>query len=85
MHKSELADVISKDFVVVKIDVGRYDKNQDLAKKYHIPLNHGSPALAVLNSQGNLQVATDQGQFADARSMSFESIKAFFDTWKPKR
>jgi predicted nucleic acid-binding protein len=84
MHKDELATVIAKNFVVVKVNVGRYDKNRDLAEKYKIPLKSGIPALAVLDAQGSLLYAMDQGQFSDARHMSYESIKAFFEEWKPK-
>jgi thioredoxin 1 len=84
MHKDELASLIAKSFVVVKIDVGRYDRNLDLAERYHVPFKRGIPALAVLDAQGKLLYAMDQGQFADARHMSYESIKAFFEEWKPK-
>ena len=84
MHKPELASVIEKNFVVVEIDTGRWDKNLDVAERYHVPIKHGIPALAVLDPHGNLLYAMDQGQFADARNMSYESIKAFFEQWKPK-
>jgi thioredoxin len=84
MHKAELASLIEKSFVIVKIDVGRYTKNLDLANKYHVPLKHGIPALAVLDPHGKLLYAMDQGQFSDARNMSYESIKDFFEKWKPK-
>ena len=83
MHNPELAAIIAKNFVVVEIDLGREDKTLDLAEKYHVPIKHGIPALAVLDSRGNLLYAMDQGQFADARNMSFESIKEFFEKWKP--
>lgn len=85
MHKPELASIIENNFVIVKVDLGRHDKNLDLADKYHVPVQLGIPALAVLDSRGNLLYAMDQGQFADARLMSTESIKAFFVQWKPKR
>jgi thioredoxin 1 len=84
-HKPELAALIEKNFVVVKIDVGRMDKNLDVALKHGVPLKRGIPAMAVLDSRGRLLYAQDQGQFADARHMSFESIKAFFEQWKPRR
>ncbi len=84
MHKPELAALIAKDFVIVKVDVGRYTKNLDLAEKYGVPLKKGIPALAVLDSHGKVLYAMEQGQFADARHMSYESIKAFFEQWKPK-
>lgn len=84
MHKPELAALIEKHFVVVKIDVGRMDKNLDVALKHGVPVKRGIPAMAVLDSRGKLLYAQDQGQFADARHMSYESIKAFFEQWKPK-
>ena len=85
MHKEELAALIALNYEVVKIDIGQYNKNQDIAGKYHVPLEHGIPALAVLDPGGNLLYAMDQGQFADARHMSYESIKEFFVKWEPKR
>ena len=84
MHEGELASLIEKSYVVVKIDVGRMDKNLDVATKYGVPVKNGIPAVAVLNSKGKLLYAQDQGQFADARHMNPESFKAFFEHWKPK-
>jgi thiol:disulfide interchange protein len=85
MHQPELASLVEKNYVVVHIDIGRFDKNQDLAKKYGVPLDKGVPALAVLDPRGNLLYAQDQGQFEDARHLDFKSIKAFFEKWTPKR
>ena len=85
MHKEELAAIIATNYEVVKVDVGRFNKNKDIGEKYHMPLKHGIPALAVLDSGGNLLYAMDQGQFSNARSMSYESIKEFFVKWEPKR
>jgi len=84
MHKPELVSLIEKHFVVVKIDVGRMDKNLDVARQYGVPVRRGIPALAVLDAKGKVLYAMDQGQFADARHMSFESINAFFEQWEPK-
>jgi len=85
MHKPDLAAIIAKNFIVVSVDVGQMDKNVDLAEKYHVPLKKGIPALAVLDPRGVLLFAQDEGQFEDARHMTYESIKAFFEQWKPKR
>lgn len=84
MHESQLASLIAKNYVIVHIDVGRMDKNVDLAKKYGIPLNKGIPALAVLDSHGKLLYSQDQGQFEDARHLGQDSFKQFFEQWKPK-
>jgi protein disulfide-isomerase len=83
MQKPGLASLIEKSFVVVKIAVGRMDKNVDVAKEYGVPIKNGIPALAILDSRGKLLYAQEQGQLADARHMSFESIKALFEQWKP--
>jgi len=85
MHKDELAAIIASNYEVVKVDVGRFNKNRDIGEKYHVPLRHGIPALAVLDSGGNVLYAMDQGQFSNARSMSYESIKEFFVKWEPKK
>jgi hypothetical protein len=85
MHKPELASIIEKNFVIVNIDLGNEDKNLDLTDQYRVPIKHGIPALAVLDSRGGLLYAMDQGQFADARNMSYESIREFFVKWEPSR
>jgi len=84
MRKPELASIIEQSFVVVKIDVGRMNKHLEVAKQYGVPIRRGIPALAVLDAQGKVLYAMDQGQFADARHMTYESIKAFFEQWRPK-
>ncbi len=84
MHKPALDPLIKKSFVVVNIDVGRFNKNLDVGEKYGVPIKKGIPALAVLDSHGKLLYAQDQGQFANARHMEYESFVAFFKQWKPK-
>ncbi|HUI41797.1 MAG TPA: thioredoxin family protein [Terriglobia bacterium] len=84
MHTPELAGLIEKNYLVVYVDVGRFDKNLDLAQKYGVPLKKGIPALAVLDSHGKLLYAQDQGQFEDARHLGPDSFKQFFERWKPK-
>ncbi len=83
MQKPDLAAMIEKNYVVVQVDLGREDKNLDLADQYYVPIKNGIPAVAVLDPRGKLLYAMDQGQFANARHMSYDSIKAFFEKWKP--
>jgi thioredoxin 1 len=84
MQKGDLADLIKKNYVVVKIDVGRFDKNLDVAEKYGVPIHRGIPALAVLDPQGKVLFAQSQGQFANAAQMPSQDFQAFFEKWKPK-
>lgn len=44
-------------YVIVKVDVGNFDKNLDLAKTYGNPIKKGIPAAAVLTPDHRLQYA----------------------------
>lgn len=72
------ARLITKSFEVVKIDVGRFDKNLDLDTVYGNPIKKGIPAAVVLAPDQRLLYATKAGELADARSMSEEGIYDFF-------
>lgn len=85
MELPDIAPLIGKNYVVVHIDVGRFDKNLPIAKKYRVPIEKGVPALAVLDSKGNLLYAQEQGQFERARSLRLEDFKQFFEKWAPKK
>jgi thioredoxin 1 len=72
------APLIAKNFKVVRVDVGRFDRNVDIAKAYGVPLKSGIPAVAVLSPQGSVVYATRGGELADARHMGDNGIYAFF-------
>jgi protein disulfide-isomerase len=73
------ATLIAKNYRVVKVDVGRFDRNVDIAAAYGVPLKHGIPAVAVLSPKGEVLYATKAGELADARKMGDASIAKFFD------
>ncbi len=85
MHKPGLARLIARDFVIVKIDVGIFNKNLKISKEYGVPISKGIPAMAVLDPYGKLLYAQSQGQFANARAMPYQDFTEFFEKWKPKR
>ena len=72
------APLIAKSFKVVKVDVGRFDRNVDIAESYRVPLKKGIPAVAVLSPQGKLLYATEGGELADARKMGDQGVYDFF-------
>lgn len=82
MRQSPNAELLAKHFLVVHIDVGRFDKNTDVAAKYNIPLKKGVPALAVLDSHGKLLYSQKTGEFEDMRHMSVTSVTEFLNRWK---
>lgn len=72
------AALIDKSFKVVKVNVGRFDHNVDVAQAYDVPLKQGIPAVTVLDAQGKVAYATRSGELADARSMGEQGIYDFF-------
>ena len=72
------APLIERSFKVVKVDVGRFDRNTDLVQRYGIPLELGIPAVAVVAPDGELLYATRGGELADARHMGDRGIYDFF-------
>ena len=82
-HSAEIAPTLNKNFIVVHVNIGEYDKNLDLADKYDVPLKKGVPAAAVLKSDGTLVVSQKNQEFEKARSMSTEDVLAFLNRWKP--
>ena len=82
IHQAPNSEIVAKHFVVVHVDVGRYDKNLDLAKKYNIPLNRGVPAMAVLGPHGKLLYSQQQGEFENMRHLDSASLTTFLNKWK---
>jgi thiol-disulfide isomerase/thioredoxin len=79
MKQEPLRPVIDARFVVVKVDVGRFNRNLDIAERYGVPLKKGVPTVAVLGADGGAVFATSGGELADARSMGEDQLRRFFD------
>jgi ketosteroid isomerase-like protein len=81
-HHPDLKPFLEKNYVVVHVDIGKADKNLDLAERFHVPLDKGIPALAVLKSDGTLLYSQQNGEFESARSLAPEDLQAFLEKWK---
>ena len=67
-----------KNFKVVKVNVGKFDRNVDIADSYGVPLKNGIPAVVMLSPAGKVMYATRAGELADARNMGDTAIYEFF-------
>jgi thioredoxin 1 len=79
------ASLIDARFVVVEIDVGNFDKNLDVVKRYGYPTGKGIPAAVVLSANDQVLYATRAGELADARHMGDDGIYDFFAKVVPER
>jgi thioredoxin 1 len=79
------APLVNANYHVIHVNVGNYDANLDLAKKYEIPLDKGVPSLAIVDSNGKLVVSQKQGEFESTVKIGPEDVIAFLQKWKPQR
>ena len=79
LKEGKNAELMQKEFKVVKIDVGNFDHNLDVANAYGNPLKKGIPAAVLVSSSDNqVLYATKGGELANARRMSESGIHDFF-------
>jgi thioredoxin 1 len=83
MHDATNQPLVEANFVVVHVNIGRKDSNQDIAERYGIPLDKGVPALAVLDERGKLLYSQTGGEFEDMRHMDGAALTQFLQRWKP--
>jgi Thioredoxin-like len=80
-----IAPLVNANYHVIHVNVGNYDANLDLAKKYQIPLDKGVPSLAILDPDGKLVVSQKQGEFESTVKLGPEDVVGFLKKWKPQR
>jgi thioredoxin 1 len=73
------AALIKAKFVVIKVDVGQFDKNLAIAQAYGNPIKKGIPAAAVLRADNSVLYTTKAGELSDARKMGDHGIAEFFE------
>ncbi len=78
MNSGKNAELIPRHFKVVKVDVGNFDRNLDLAASYGNPIKKGIPAAVVLSADNTVRYATRGGELSNARRMSATGIYDFF-------
>lgn len=72
-----IAPFIRANFKVVKVNVGKFDRNAEIAENYGMPLKRGIPGLVMLSGSGKVLQVTRSGELASARKMGDEGIHRF--------
>ena len=70
--------LVAERYEVVKVDVGRFDKNLDFVHLYGNPIAKGIPSVVVATPTNEVVYQTRAGELADARSMGPDGIYGFF-------
>jgi protein disulfide-isomerase len=77
MKQGASAPFVAREFAVVKVDVGRFDRNVAVAESYGVPLKKGIPAVVILSPANKILYVTRAGELADARDMGENGIYEF--------
>jgi thioredoxin 1 len=81
-HDSANRALLEQNYVLVPINIGRYDENLDIAARYGVPVTKGVPALAVLEPDGRLVYSQRNAEFEAMRKVDSASVTAFLLQWK---
>lgn len=75
-ENENISKLLLENYLVIHIDVGRFDKNTEFSAKFGSPEKKGIPALVIVDPQDQekLIAVTKGGEFSSARSMSDEAI-----------
>lgn len=81
MRNPDLSDFMHKNFVVVKLNYSKENKNKNVLSKY--PKIPGYPHLFVLDAKGKLLHSQDTGELEEGKGHSKEKVLTFLQTWAP--
>lgn len=72
------AEKLANAFQLVKVNVGNFDTNTDVADHYGNPISGGIPGAALLSPDGKLVYVTKPGELSSVRSNGAEGLFHFF-------
>ena len=76
--KPALKSLLDAHYVIVKVDVNRFNKNLDVVRPYGDVIKKGIPSIVIATSANQLVYATNGGELADARKMGEAGVASFF-------
>ena len=79
LESPDNASLMAKDFNVVKVDVGDFDRNLDVVDQFGGPIAKGIPAAVLLSPDGTVRYSTKAGELSTARRMSADGVHDFFE------
>jgi thioredoxin 1 len=73
--------LVEPNFHVVRVDVGYWDHNLDVAAAYGNPIRVGIPAVVALEPDGKIIGSSADGALANARGMTEQAVLAYLRRW----
>ena len=83
--KPALKALLDANYVIVKVDVNRFNKNLDVVRPYGEVIKKGIPSIVIATPANQLVYATNGGELADARKMGEAGVAEFFQKLANKK
>ena len=69
-------------YEIVKIDIGHWDKNMDIAKKYGNPVREGIPGIVLLNKDGTIREIIETKELSSLMSGGADVLMLYLqESW----
>jgi len=78
-HTPHATSYLQANFHILYVDIGRFDRNDDVVRKYGFVTSEGIPALSVLASSGEV-IAVERGKAVDSIS-SGDDVVRLLSAW----
>jgi thiol-disulfide isomerase/thioredoxin len=85
MELPEVKAFVETNYVVVTVDVARFNKNMHIPARYGFSKLDGVPTVLIVDADGTMINATNSSELANAREMSPQAIANWLARWaKPQ-
>jgi thioredoxin-related protein len=81
LEDPKVKSILESKYKIMKIDIGRFDKNMEFASKFDNPTQKGIPALVILDSSEKILISTNNGYFSKARTMPVDTLIKFLELY----
>jgi thioredoxin-related protein len=80
-EKTEFQELIQSSFILEYVDVGRKNKNQDIARDFGLDGTPGTPTVLIIDGTGKLLNPEEAPKWRNAASRSEEEIYTYFQRY----
>lgn len=79
MNAADLGSLLALNYAVVKIDVGRFKKNLDVAARYGAPVRKGIPSVVLVNGEDKTVMVVDGPKMEELRHDGRARVVKYFE------
>lgn len=83
-QEPELAALIGEGYELVWVDVGRRNRNLDVARRFGVEALYGTPTVLIVSPEGDLLNADTVHDWRTAASIPYDETLAYFQRFAPQ-